>query len=295
MDEVALDHQTWATSGHSRISFGYPILDGRTGGGPAPGEVVLFVCRSGVGKTTFGVNVAVNVARKHPTLFLSLEMHARYILQRAAAVYNRTPTSTIERQVRLEGRSPAIDTFVRDYPHLGIVDEPGLAVTQIGETLAEAEDLWGVRPRLVIIDYFELVSGGMAMSESGQLDKLSRAFKSVARREDVVLLILHQTNAGAGEGHKPLTRADIRYKVDVAADYVLSAYRPSLNPELPYHQQQAIEDDFRIQFLKTRTEGGVVYEGVRHRYDPRSLLLEPIGPAPIRSIQEPLDLLEEPF
>ena len=62
-------------------------------------------------------------------------------------------------------------------------------------------------------------------------------------------MLLHQVNADksgrigdshtvADNGHLPLTRKSVKYDADVHVDYLLAAYRPGLNPQLPEQQQQ---------------------------------------------------------
>lgn len=253
----------------------------------------MFVCRSGVGKTAFGCNVAVNIGRDYPVMFVSIEMHARMILQRCASIYAQTPTSRVEHQVTEEGSSPAIEAFVKAYPLLSIVDEPGVALNQFGLLFEEYEEIHGARPRLVIVDYLELVSGGMSMSDSGQMDKLARGIRAVARREDLSMLVLHQTNTGGGEGHKPLTRGDIRYGADVPFDYTLAAFRPCLDPTLSWDEAEGMKSDFRIQFLKTRTSGGLAPHGVSHYYDVASTEIRRPGPMLLPEWQEPGPWIED--
>ena len=87
----------WATSGLTRVPTGYPLFDSSTNGGIAPGEVVLFLARTSVGKTWWALNMIANQDETTPMIFFSLEMHARYILQRLAGIASNPPTIDIER------------------------------------------------------------------------------------------------------------------------------------------------------------------------------------------------------
>ena len=249
------------------------MLDNRTGG-VARGEVCLFIARSGVGKTLFGANLVVNT-RGLPTVFFSLEMQGRFIAQRIASMTYNVPTATLEELV-LQDDTRHLDALVKHYPTLSIVDKPGLKLKDFSLVLDEAAESWGVRPVLVIIDYLELVST-MGMGALEQIDGVSRKLKDWARAEDVALVVLHQVKRSESDGWSPLTKADARYGGDVAADYVLGAFRPALNPVLSPHQQDARESEFWIQLLKTRTSGGLCMSGEEYWLNTQTLRLLPAG------------------
>lgn len=266
----------WATSGLTRIPTGYPLYDSRTNGGIAPGEVFLFLARTSVGKTWWALNVIANQDKTTPMVFFSLEMHARYILQRLAGIVSNTPTIDIERSLSATGEASGVKEAEERYPMLAIEDEPGLSVRAMSLALEEYADNFGQRARLAVVDYMELVkSPGMSQVES--VDKLGWALKDFARKEDIALVVLHQVKRGDGnQGHMPLSMTDARFGGEMSADYVAGAFRPCLNPGLGQDMRVAMEDDFRLQFLKTRSSGGIYPDGVRHYFDTQTGSLVPM-------------------
>lgn len=274
LPDIAEAHAQWAQSDDPRIPLGYPIFDKRTKGA-AIGELVMFLARSGTGKTAWGCNVVVN-NRRVPTVFFSLEMEARYIAQRCAAIYSNQPTEHIEQNLKNYGTDSALELFVQDFPYLAIIDQPGMGLRDMGKAIGEVTEAWGGhRPRLVIIDYLELVRAP-AMSAVEGIDTISRKLKDWTREQQVVTVVLHQLKQAESKKDDwgPVSRRDARYGGDVAADYTLAAYRPGLAPGSDYPTT-----DFYMQFLKTRTSGGLHPSGLWHYFDEPTLRITTEKPA----------------
>jgi replicative DNA helicase len=268
----------WATGTNPRIELGFPFFDRRTEGGVTFGELTMFLARTSVGKTWWLLNV-INHNPTVPTVFFSLEMAARAIVVRLAGVANDVPTSTIYRQLRTEGHSAALAALPDQFPHLAIVDEPGLNLRQMTEVLHEFEDVTGQRPRLVGIDFLELLRGVPGMDKVGQVTDTTRALKEWTRTHDVSTVVLHQVPRGdKNNGHQPLSLFSGRYGGEELADYVLAGYRPHLAPELSQEQREATRPDFYVQFLKTRSGHETHEEGVLHRINPESGRIRPLRP-----------------
>lgn len=283
LDRVGADLAEWASSTDRRVPTGYHFFDSRTSGGIAPGELCTMICHSGVGKTWFMVNVARNNPRV-PTVMFSLEMHARYILQRLAALHGDVPTSHIEQTLGHGRTSDAVQRTIQHYPKLMIEDSPDIGFGDMIEVLREYEEETGEKPKLVMIDYLELIAS-FADSSGERVDGVARQAKQFAREMDVALIVLHQTRKGEvrvpipgtkytkmapNVGQFPLTTHDARYGGSTQSDYVVGMYRPSLNPELAPGDAAYIEHDIRFQLLKTRTDGGVVSNGIQHHWDTRT-------------------------
>lgn len=285
LDRVGADLAEWASSNDRRVPTGYHFFDSRTSGGIAPGELCTLICHSGVGKTWFMVNVARNNP-KVPTVLFSLEMHARYILQRLSAVHGDVPTSHIEQTLARGSTSDAVQQTIRAYPKLRIDDSPEMGFGDMVLALEEYRDETGEKARLVIVDYLELISS-FAESSGERVDGVARQAKQFAREMDVALIVLHQTRKSevrvpymdrgrekhrlvANVGQAPLTVHDARFGGSTQSDYVLGMYRPSLNPELAPGDAAFIAHDLRFQLLKTRADGGLITDGIQHHWDSRT-------------------------
>ena len=266
LDEVKEELYRWATSDIVRVPTGYRFFDDRTMGCMAPGQIMICLARTGVGKTWWLVNVAVNNPTV-PTVLFSLEMHGRYILERVASAHTDTPTRAIETAMRDHGQSAAVEMTSGDLSMLMIEDEPDLGLGDMGEILDDYAERHGHRPRLVLIDYLEIIRNyGTNQMESVQ--GMARALKNFAREHDVALIVLHQVKRGEqNAGHKPLDLTDGKFGGEESADYVMGMYKPSLNPNISQDIRERMDGDIRLQFLKTRTGGGIHPDGVQHHWN----------------------------
>lgn len=285
LEESAAELTEWASGDSPRIRLGFPVIDDKTQGGPAPGELVMVLARSGVGKTSIGCNIARNV-RGTPTVFFSLEMASRMLLLRMASINTNTPTYVVEQQLRYQGRSRPVDSTVEQFPLLSICDDPAMSIKGMGNYLDAAEEEWGEPAKLVIIDYLELIKAPLGTGEGvATVDTVSRKLKDFARERDCVVVVLHQLSMGASKskktpggkgnevdhGHLPVGRLDAKFGGDVAADYTLGIYRPALDPALEHNDRVALEDVIKVQFLKSRGGSELDFWGEAYHYDTESL------------------------
>ena len=266
LKEVSDELAQWAVSDHVRIPTGYSLFDDRTNGGMAPGQLCFLLARTGVGKTWWLINVAANTPDV-PTVFFSLEMHGRYIMERIASVHTDIGTREIETQLRAGERCLPLERTVRDFPLLMIEDEPDIGLEDMAVTLETYRETTGVPARLVLIDYLELIRA-YTDSQMAKVQELSRALKVFSREHDVAVIVLHQVKRGDhNSGDRPLDLTDGKFGSEESADYVVGLYKPSLNPSISQEMRDSLESDIRLQFLKTRTGGGIHPEGKQHYWD----------------------------
>jgi hypothetical protein len=232
----------------------------------------MFQARSSVGKTTWALNVVKNNCPL-PTIFFSLEMHARYIAARLAAIHSQVKTETLESELRRQGVSHPMNVMVEDFPHLAIIDRPGMSLKAMQSAVDETVDAWaGVKPALIVIDFLELIGGTMSLSAVDKVDQLCFRLKDFARNNNAVVLILHQVGRGqGGAGAEPLDIMSAKYGGEVSADYLVGAYRPCLRKGITQDQYMAERWWFYMQFLKTRGGSEIHPEGKLHMLNPETL------------------------
>lgn len=269
--DVAKDYINWAISPQPRIATGFQMIDSRTSGGIAAGEVLLFTARSGVGKTAVAGNIVINDP-KVKTVFFSLEMHGRYIAMRLAAMATNTPTRQIEEDLRTTERSMALQRLVEGYPHIAIVDKPAMSLKEMGVACAEIENEWQAKPDLIVIDFLELIGGVASLSAVEKIDQVARKVKDFARERDAAVVLLHQVGRGeGGAGAEPLSMASGRYGGETYADYVIGAYRVSARKEITQAEYEQDKAKLHLQFLKTRSGGGLHPGGYQMRFHPETM------------------------
>jgi replicative DNA helicase len=276
--QVREDLVRWATSDIPRVPTGYSLIDKPTGGGPAPGELLLFIARTGVGKTWWALNV-LNANPQTPAIFFSLEMHSRYLLKRLAGIHTATPTKHIEKALIAQGWSPAVEKTVEDFPYLHFADAPGIGIPDMMAAAQDYADSTGRAPKLIVVDFMELVQA-FGMTETESVKKLAKSLKDMAREIDSVVIVLHQVGRGQSvkrqgsdqayvdEGHRPLSKGHAMHGGEASADYMVGAFRPALDPEMSVQERLNRANDFRLQFLKTRGDEDIdPLDAVQHHWD----------------------------
>lgn len=212
-----------------------------------PGEVTVLATLPGMGKTTLGVQIASQVAKKgHRVLIGSKEMTADSLIRRMLAQESETnpyfwPNSdTTERRHLMESadRLAGLD--------LHIADRPGFEFDEYARFYAS---LNRVKPvRFVVLDYLQLFAG-QGENRNNAIGGVARQLKIHALQRGYHLLLLSQLNREAAKewqaGRPP--RMDMLRdsgEVEQHTDNVLSPW-----PDREEHQAAAI--DFTRTSIKT--------------------------------------------
>jgi hypothetical protein len=218
------------------IQLGFFEIDTWITPGLKPGQLLIPLARTGVGKSALLANIAYNI-RKHPTLFVSLEMTASEIysrLRRIANFWNPLATD---------------DDITVLLANLRIVEEK-MREGDLPRLCAEFEDEVGVAPHVAMVDYL----GYYANSVKGgsPYERVSRAvvtLKEEAKEASVALVVPHQAGRSAANG-TPVTITDARDSggVEDTADILMSLYRPSDADR----DGNAVDGTVRSELLKNR-------------------------------------------
>ena len=123
----------------------------------SPGDMVLFIGDTGIGKTSILMNIALH-SRPMPTLFFEMELPAETMFERFISLKSKTPAATVElayQSGEVVGEKPLEDRF----PGLFICSECGLDCDTLGQIITKSQLKIGERPKLVLIDYIQLMKG----------------------------------------------------------------------------------------------------------------------------------------
>lgn len=225
---------------------------------------------SSVGKTSLGLNVAFNNP-DIPTLIFSIEMNWRMVVSRLAAMESGRGTAALEMDVKLGEKPDVLQTVADKFRYLVCDDTSNPSLKAMASSFDDATRRLGTEPRLVIIDYLELVGGTGLLTKSEAVDKLAQQLRFWTRDHDCSTIVLHQVGKGVG-GHKAMSLGDGRYGGFAPMDYVVGAYAPRLDPDLEERQQAEVQDQIFLQLLKNRA-GSASATGIMHRLDPVSMRL----------------------
>lgn len=201
------------------MSTGFVELDRRCSG-LHPGDLYIVAGRPGMGKTSFVLNMAVNIAQPRRVVeggteiekpgygvaFFSLEMPREQLASRILASEGRVDVSKLRSgQIRGEdwhklteaaamlGRIPL---WLDDTPAISLLD----LRAKLRRLQAEISRDSGDAPRaeklgVVIIDYLQLMSGRRdAGSREQEISEISRGLKQLAKEMGVCVIALSQLN-----------------------------------------------------------------------------------------------------
>ncbi len=212
------------------LSTGLHDLD-RKISGLNKSDLLLIAGRPGMGKTSLGLNIALNVAKKYPktVAFFSLEMSreqlALRLLSNESFLDNQklvTGQLTDEDWAKLSIASSALSqTDIR------VDDNPSITVAEMNAKCRRLDDLG-----LVLIDYLQLMTAA-APGKTGEnrvnvVSEISRALKIMAKELNVPVICLSQlSRANESRTNKRPMLSDLRESgaIEQDADSVMFIYR----------------------------------------------------------------------
>ena len=195
------------------------------------GDLVILAARPGVGKTSFALNVALNVAKseKKTVAMFSLEMSreqlATRLLSSEACVENTRLVTGSLRETDWEKIAAAAGVLNR--VDIRIDDNPMLSVADMNAKCRRIDSLG-----LVVIDYLQLMtsaSGGRSGENRQQVvSEMSRMLKVMAKELNVPVICLSQlSRANEKRDDKRPMLSDLRESgaIEQDADIVMFLYR----------------------------------------------------------------------
>ena len=212
------------------LSTGLRDLDTKING-LNKGNLLLVAARPAMGKTSFALNMALNVAKKYKktVAFFSLEMSREELAMRLLSSESfvdsqkmATGKLTEEEWVKIGMASSALSqTDIR------VDDNGGITVAEMNAKLRRLDNLG-----LVVIDYLQLMQGsGYSKSNENRVQvvsDISRSLKVMAKELNVPVICLSQLNRAAeGRSDKRPVLSDLRESgsIEQDADAVMMLYR----------------------------------------------------------------------
>lgn len=244
----------------SGVPTGFVDIDQKTTG-MHPGELIIVAARPGMGKTSYVLDIAMNIgltevkldesgATKDTQLgvmVFSLEMPKEQLADRMIASDARIDVQKVRKPWELQGKQ--WDDFVASTNRLSqmpvwVDDTPALSVLELRakirrkqaefdkKTGPEPDARWVRRVGLVIVDYLQLMRGrGNTSSREQEIEQISRELKALAKELRVPVIALSQLNreceTRSGKDKRPIL-SDLRGSgaIEQDADVVQFIYRP---------------------------------------------------------------------
>lgn len=222
---------------YTGIRSGYTDLDKLTRGFQKS-EMIVIGARPSIGKTTFALNMAANIAfmQKVPTAFFSLEMtdvqlvvrtlasEARVDLNTARALVDSEKGKSFNKIQEAAVRANNMPLFIEAMPNMQLMD-----LRTQARHIREKEKV-----EIIFIDYLGLISVESRQPRYEQISEISRSLKGLARELNIPIVVLSQL-VRAAETERP-TLATLRDSgsVEQDADVVMLLHRARKpDPEKP--------------------------------------------------------------
>ncbi len=206
---------------------GYKYLDTVTSG-LNKSDLILIAARPGMGKTSFAINIATNVARRgdREVAVFSLEMSREQLATRMLS------TEALVDSHKLRSGYLTNDDWVRLATSAGVLsglpmyfdDTAGVTVQQIKAKLRRMKNLG-----LVVIDYLQLMTSTLKTDNRVLvISEITRQLKIMAKELDIPVILLSQLSRGPeSRNDKRPMLSDLRESgsIEQDADIVMFLYR----------------------------------------------------------------------
>jgi replicative DNA helicase len=222
------------------IATHYYDLDSYTSG-LQRGELIIIAGRPGMGKTSFALNIAENVAIKNKMsiVVFSLEMTGEQLVQRLISSNAQVDQSSIKRGDLTNEEMDNIYLAINDLREapVYIAESSGINVIDLRARSRRLKEQVGDLG-LIVIDYVQIMSAireGRNSNRAQELADISRSLKSLALELNVPIILLSQLNRDVeNRQDKRPNISDLRESgaLEQDADIILLLYRDEYyNPD----------------------------------------------------------------
>ncbi len=244
------------------IPSGFSMLDKYTTGFNKS-DLILIGARPAMGKTSFALNVARNIAmKKRKVVFFSLEMSNEQLAQRVLATEARVESSkfrTGEISPEEWGRIAEAASALNE-AELYFDDASTITVPEMKARVRQMKDV-----ECVIIDYLQLMTGKKKTENRVQeVSEITRDLKLMAKDLHIPVITCSQLNRSTdarGKAHRPQL-SDLRESgsIEQDADIVLMLYREG------YYESSGKEDDAEVAALNAANDNKAQVLVVKNRH-----------------------------
>ena len=226
-------HETTTLPG---IETQFYDLDAMTSG-LQPSDLIIIAGRPSMGKTSFALNIAYNIAQQNlPVAVFSLEMSKEQLTQRLLSSETHIESTRIRSarlsQNDLEKVFNGLDKLLR-LP-IYIDDTPNLTVGQMRSQVRRLQTEKKGQIGLVLIDYLQLMGEG-GDNRVQELSKITRSLKALAREINAPVIALSQlSRAVESRNNKRPMMSDLRESgaLEQDSDLIMMLYRDEYyNPD----------------------------------------------------------------
>ncbi|MDR1623483.1 MAG: DnaB-like helicase C-terminal domain-containing protein [Tannerellaceae bacterium] len=211
---------------------GFQHLDS-TLGDLLPGEFVIIGSRPAMGKTTFLVDLSLNISKTVPLLFVTLDFSEKDLANRFIASLAEVPAHLIRHKTMSETQWERINAIEKALAvhQLFVLDSRNTTISTIKAHCEKQIRENGVK--VIVLDYLQLVSSNRHWRQRvDEVSSVSRELKNMAQEYNVCIIASSSLNRSAEyrfgtEGKRPQL-ADLRESgaIEQDADKVILLHRP---------------------------------------------------------------------
>lgn len=236
------------------ITTGFDEIDKRVIGF-SPGDLVILAARSGMGKTAFALNLAINMSRAgHPVAIHSSEMTSDANVRRMLCAVGRASAMQLKsRRIDEENlRRLVVGAEVLTDLPIAIDDRSNASLSDLRARLSRIRWGGGQRTEVLIIDYLQLLRAvaGRGGTRENEVSNIARGLKDLAKELGIVIIALSQIARGVEQrGDKRPGMSDLREsgEIEQAADTILLLYRDDY-----YHPDSTQKGVCEVNIAKQR-------------------------------------------
>jgi hypothetical protein len=225
---IGLDYKAnisarYAEASRHTITTGWDVVDDLMDGGLAPGELGVVMAPAGIGKSWMLINIGANAIKAgHTVIHYTLELNENYVGQRYDSVLTGINAQTLKHHQ--DTVQEKMDTLPGD---LIVKYFPTKSVGVLGlKAHFEKTIMLGKTPKLVIVDYGDLLKINAKKDKHEALEELYEELRGMAGEYDIPIWTASQAGRSALE--EDIIEADkiaSSYGKVMVADFLMSLSR----------------------------------------------------------------------
>lgn len=227
----AVDWFQKATQPIAAIPTGIEALDELWAGGFANGNLITIAGRPGMGKSAFACWLSLQLAHRGAGVaFASVEMSGEEVAQRWIASMLNLEYRSIRARGCSDPRVAGVQEYLSKLP-LYLDDKSSTPAAIIAKTIALASQ---VKLGLLVVDHLHRMFPGSDPKTIDEANKSVTAFKNLARKLNIPVVLLCQLNRGveSRENKRP-NASDVRQfaNIEQESDLMVGLYRDEVYNE----------------------------------------------------------------
>ncbi len=215
------------------IQTGFTYLD-KVITGLNKSDLIILAARPSVGKTSFALNVATNIARSNPEIgigIFSLEMTNEQLAQRIISSLAGVKSQKFRTGDFTDDEMERITDAAAEISGTGIYldDTSSISVQELQAKARRIKNLG-----LIIVDYLQLMSSNRRNENRvNEISEITRSFKVLAKELNVPVILLSQLSRSNEKDKRRPMLSDLRDSgsIEQDADIVMFLHRESSNSD----------------------------------------------------------------